>query len=724
MRPELLVKCALSGGALTVSNVPLSSLATLPINSVVTTDASGQLIATGTQLTVGNILATTTATSTLPRLLTTNATTTSLAISNITSSLLKTNASGSVIPAILGTDYTNYAFPFTVNTGYNSTSTTIGFTNGLFSTASSTFSSSLRLSSLSNGELAVYGGLVGSYATTTAGTGLTYSGNAFNVNSTQSISTLSNLTSNGVVYTAGGTGTLNTVSTSTPTIGSSLSYSGTVGSFLGGASGTLSLNLANANTWSALQTFNYSSTTYGSFTTASTTNLFAGVFTLSTTSVGTLKTTATGSVYVDTSAQTGASTTLLADFNTFSNTNAFMGNLGIGTTTPLSKLSVYGGNTTLQTTSNSTTAFNILNAATTSVFSVSTTGFGTTTVAGLNISGSATSTSNVGFNITGGCFAVNGVCVGSGSSSQWTTSGSGIYYNTGTVAIGTTTSTAKLSVVGSVTTSGADAIAGIFSSTTLANSTASGFQFGNRFLTTVNGGTAGTEVGTLMRVTDNTSLSNTVRGLEVQAYSGTNTSGVNTGIVGYGKTFGVQGYTDGLAGGVATPAGLLGELGNPTVGNAIRAYTATGTSATLLNIYQETSAFTGTGLSMDLGNGTGSFASGNFIDLKKAGVSSLVVTSAGNLGIGTSSPYVKLGVAGSIVADSIFATTTATSTFVGGIQTNLLNVISTTATSSFGNGINITRGCFAINGTCLSTGGSSASSTLLARSSPFRWPCK
>ena len=42
---------------------------------------------------------------------------------------------------------------------------------------------------------------------------------------------------------------------------------------------------------------------------------------------------------------------------------------------------------------------------------VSNTGFGTTTLAGLNISGQATSTSNVGFNITGGCFAIAGTCL-------------------------------------------------------------------------------------------------------------------------------------------------------------------------------------------------------------------------------------------------------------------------------------------------------------------------
>lgn len=46
-------------------------------------------------------------------------------------------------------------------------------------------------------------------ATTTAGTGLTYTGTAFNVNATQSITNLSNLTTDGVVFTSGGNGTLN-----------------------------------------------------------------------------------------------------------------------------------------------------------------------------------------------------------------------------------------------------------------------------------------------------------------------------------------------------------------------------------------------------------------------------------------------------------------------------------------------------------------------------------
>ena len=209
---------------------------------------------------------------------------------------------------------------------------------------------------------------------------------------------------------------------------------------------------------------------------------------------------------------------------------------------------------------------------------------------------------------------------------------------TGKVAVGSTLNyKSKLNVAGAVTASGADAVAGIFTDTTLTNGTVSGFQFGNRFLNTVDGATAGTEVGTFIRMTDSTTtLANTVRGLEVQAYSGTNNTGINTGILAYGKTFGIQGITTSEAAGTSVPTAIYAELANSSAtstGNAIRAYSGNATGATLVSIYQDTSAFTGTGLLLNLGNGTGSFASGNFLDLQNVGTSKLKVASTGRVDI-------------------------------------------------------------------------------------------
>ncbi|PJE76332.1 hypothetical protein COV04_00460 [Candidatus Uhrbacteria bacterium CG10_big_fil_rev_8_21_14_0_10_48_11] len=206
------------------------------------------------------------------------------------------------------------------------------------------------------------------------------------------------------------------------------------------------------------------------------------------------------------------------------------------------------------------------------------------------------------------------------------------------VGIGNAAPASALHVTGSTSGNGATAIAGIKTELTLTNpDIASSSQYGNRTEVTLSAGAATNATsakGQIIKVTDNSAtLANTVRGLEVQADVGSNTQGVNTGIIAYGKTFGIQGVTTALAGGVAVPAAVYAELDNgsaPTAGNAIRAYSGTATSATLVQIYQQTAAYTGTALLMDIGNGAGSFASGNFIELKNAGVAKAHINSDGN----------------------------------------------------------------------------------------------
>jgi len=80
----------------------------------------------------------------------------------------------------------------------------------------------------------------------------------------------------------------------------------------------------------------------------------------------------------------------------------------------------------------------------------------------------------------------------------------------------------------------------------------------------------------------------------------------------------------------------------------------------------------------------------------------VVDTSTNNVGIGTTSPYEKLSVAGNVVASSFISTSSATSIFNGEVQASFLTITSTGATSTFSNGISLSGGCFELpSGTCL-----------------------
>ncbi len=169
-----------------------------------------------------------------------NATSTNFAITALASTILKTDASGNVIPAIAGTDYAaagNYIS--TLGSGYASTTgTSITFATSTLTANGQTFGVKIvpSASTLT---------LIPTLSGTLDNTGLT------------------NSTISGVSLG----GTLASLTATNGTLTFSGSYTGTTAQ-------TVGLNLTNANTWTGLQTFNYSSSTiYSSFATASTTNL-------------------------------------------------------------------------------------------------------------------------------------------------------------------------------------------------------------------------------------------------------------------------------------------------------------------------------------------------------------------------------------------------------------------------------------------------------------------
>ena len=214
-------------------------------------------------------------------------------------------------------------------------------------------------------------------------------------------------------------------------------------------------------------------------------------------------------------------------------------------------------------------------------------------------------------------------------------------FEAGRVLIGTASETASISslyITKALTNedgSTGAGVAGIHEVFTMNPSSGTPTQVGNRLtIENTTGSVASTQIGQIIRITDSTSsVANTIRGIEVVASVGTNTSGTNTGIRATGKTFGVQGITIGSAGGVSAPAALYGETQGTTQGDALRLYTTTLTSApALANFYHATSTFSGVGLLMDFASGSGTF-NGDFINLKNNTTSKFKVTSAGDTSV-------------------------------------------------------------------------------------------
>ncbi|MBI2023574.1 DUF5011 domain-containing protein, partial [Candidatus Giovannonibacteria bacterium] len=208
----------------------------------------------------------------------------------------------------------------------------------------------------------------------------------------------------------------------------------------------------------------------------------------------------------------------------------------------------------------------------------------------------------------------------------------------------------------------------------LFNLTGGGTQYGNQiYLDNAPTGVANTAVAQMMKIRDNTTLTNTVRGLEVQADVGSNTQGSSIAIGGFGRTFGVRAITTGDAGGVQLPAGLFAQTEGSTQGNAVRAYSTSITSADLVYLLQDTSAFTGSALRINTAATGGSFT-GNLARFQVAGVNKFVVTAHGTTTIGDGSTQAGLQIGkGGLCVDNDGSCTASTTGRITAVSYNTAN---------------------------------------------------
>jgi hypothetical protein len=310
------------------------------------------------------------------------------------------------------------------------------------------------------------------------------------------------------------------------------------------------------------------------------------------------------------------------------------GNVGVGTSTPDSRLVVDGDifvTGAFRDSSNTAGAAGYILQTTgsgTEWVSTSTLGFGSSNVSMLNDLADVDILSP----LAGQLLSFNGsdwVNISTSSlnidGSRWNISGSDISYTTGNVGIGTSTPNTTLSLDKRNITSG---VAGIGQFYTITSNTPSQVAYSNR-MDIINDPTeANAAVGSFITIADNSGLSNVVRGIEVQTDRGTSTAGENTALSGIARTFGVRGITRGDAGGVFEPAGGFFETQGTVQGNAIRGFSDTITTANLAVLFHSDSVFSGTGLQMTFGNSGGTFT-GNFLDLRNSSNTQFSVSATG-----------------------------------------------------------------------------------------------
>jgi len=391
------------------------------------------------------------------------------------------------------------------------------------------------------------------------------------------------------------------------------------------------------------------------------------------------------------------------------------GMVGIGSSSPSSnfKLSV-GGNTYLGGNLTATGTLSVSGPATLTglTSSASSTIGGGTQQTGLTISGGATTTlnayfaSNVGIGTTspssllsignsgginfstatstfyslggidlkgGGCFAVNGACITSGGSLSGAT-GQVAYFSATDTAIGT--SSIFIDTNGNI---------GIATTSPLAKLTVAGTLAANAIIPnapytqTLSGydlGSSSARWNALWAGTVNVGTS---------TFSLKSDTSSNLGIYTADSGSGAQAVTITQAGdvgiGTTTPSKLLSVQGDSLIAGNLTtgAITATGTlgvtGATTLNSTLAVS---------NLSTLTGGF----------------LARASSTVGAGTQQTGLTIS-GGATTTGNLIVQGTDTSTFGGGIEAQTFNLTSTSATSTAANGINLTDGCFAINGTCI-----------------------
>ena len=335
-------------------------------------------------------------------------------------------------------------------------------------------------------------------------------------------------------------------------------------------------------------------------------------------------------------------------------------NVGVGTTTPFAKFAVQAAS------AQTYPVFEVASSSNATKFlTVAGTGFGTTTVSGLTVSGSATSTSNVGWDITTGCYAFNGTCLplntsgltGSGAANRATfwSSASNISYDDAFVwdntnkrlGVATTTPFGTLSV-------SAEAGANPFA---IGSSTRNIFRVdtdGDIIIGSPNSTTGKwTSGGSTVMLSIAGKTTAHAAGITVPSVSGSGlnlgaTDGSPRGILtlatGIGGSLGVQigSNTGNLNGGVALYSGSSGlqnalGIGTSTPSNNVSIYSATKPAINFsggAGNYQWT-------IGQDISNG-GRFAIASSSALGTT--DRLVIDGAGNVGIGSTTPWGLLSV--------------------------------------------------------------------------------